>query len=263
MIDLVKVVNEKRDIVETTSVTLGLYFELTEPVSISGIKKSSDDITIEFNKSNNNQLIGFRIKVKDFQSDKDISKAYQRAFRLTTLISLKTGMFIFHKRPRKIVNDQITASEVGISMDAILTKLVNLDMTDNEISKFVDNDHKINQQVAHFANGQKALHDANYAEAIKEFYQVIEYENLTHLEKYKYLRHGVSHVELNKPKTIDKLKDKFGIICIENPNSILKPKGKYVDITSPDVQEIIEKEAKKLREEVIQYIDTKLNIQTN
>ncbi|MGI0060233.1 MAG: hypothetical protein ACREBJ_10750, partial [Nitrosotalea sp.] len=176
----------------------------------------------------------------------------------------KTGMFVFHKRPRKIIHGQITNEVVGLSFGAILTKLVNLDMTGKEINDLLKSDSRENQQLAHFANGQRALRDGNYGDAIKEFYQVVEYEELQHLEKYKYLRHGVSHAELSPLRnTIGKLKNEFGIACIENPNSPLNPKGQYVDITSPEVQDILEKEANFLREEVIRFIDGKVKVETN
>ena len=52
-------------------------------------------------------------------------------------------------------------------------------------------------------------------------------------------------------------------ITIENPSSTLSPKGKYVDIGDPNVQIILEREAKYLRDEVFSYLDKKLNIKTN
>lgn len=250
-------------VTDSVSVSLGLYFELTESVSISGIKKNSNDMELIFEGDNPNMLKAFRINVRNYQNEKEILTALQHASRFTNLITLKTGMFVFHKRPRKIVNGQITNEGIGYTIGAVLTKLINLDMTDGQIVNLLNNDSRENQQLAHFANGQRAFDDDNYGDAIKEFYQVIEYENLSHLEKYKYLRHGVSHAELSDSITIDKLKTEFNIVCIENPNSILTPKGKYVDITSPEVQDILEKQAGLLRQEAIRFIDGKVQITTN
>jgi hypothetical protein len=68
---------------------------------------------------------------------------------------------------------------------------------------------------------------------------------------------------LTDPKTINELSNNFGITCIENLSSTLSPKGKYVDIGDPNVQIILEREAKYLRDEVFSYLDKKLNIRTN
>lgn len=256
------VVEEPIEIHDSISVSLGLYFELTESVSVSGIKKNSVDIELIFEEQSN-MLKAFRINVRNFQDTKEIMTAYQHAARLTNLITLKTGMHVFHKKPRKIINGQITDEVVGFSIGAVLTKLLNLDMTDGDLQDLLVNDSRENQQLAHFANGQKALEDADFANAIKEFYQVIEYEIPAHLSKYKFLRDGINHAELSKPHTIQELQNQFGITCIENPNSTLNPKGKYVDITSVNVQNILEKEAKYLRNEVIRIVDSKIKAQTN
>lgn len=259
---IVREVNESVSVSDNVSVNLGLYFELTEPVSVSGIKKNSTSIELIF-ENNSNMLKAFRINVTNFQDKKQIINALQQASRFTNLITLKTGIYVFHNRPKKIINGQISNESMGYTMDALLTKLVNLDMTDTDVQDLLDGDTIENQQLAHFANGQKALRDANFGEAIREFHQVIENEDLPHLDKYKYLRDGVSHAELQSPTTIQKLKDEFGIVCIENPRSALTPKGKYVDFTSPEIQDILEKEANYLRDEVIRFIDGKVKIKTN
>lgn len=260
---IVREINEPAiSVSDSVSVNLGLYFELTEPVSVSGIKQNSPSIELIF-ENNSNMLKAFRINVANFQDKKQIISALQQASRFTNLITLKTGIYVFHNRPRKIINGQISNESISYTMDAVLTKLVNLDMTKTDVQDLLDGDTIENQQLAHFANGQKALRDANFGEAIREFHQVIENENLPHLDKYKYLRDGVSHAELQSLTTIQKLKDDFRIVCIENPQSSLTPKGKYVDFTSPEVQDILEKEANYLRNEVIRFLDTKVNVKTN
>ena len=250
------------NITDNVSISLSLYFELTESVSVSGIKKNSNDIELIFEEDNSVMLKAFKINVMNYEDKKEIMIALQHASRFTNLITLKTGMFVFHKRPRKIVNGKNTNEPVGFTMDAVLTKLVNLDMTDNELACLLGVDSRENQQLAHFANGQKALEDDDFVNAIKEFYQVTEYENVLG-PKYKSLRDGLSHAELTVPRTIDELKNEFGIICIENPNSTQNPKGKYVDITSPEIQEILEKEANYLRNVAIRFIDGKVKVKTN
>jgi len=261
MADLVKVVNEVIDIQENAIPIGGLYFELTEPVSVSGLKKDSNEIELDYDKETN-MLKGIRIKA-NLAENVSILNAYQKAYRLTNLISMRTGLYIFHKRARKIVDGTITEKVISFGTDVLLTKLYNLDMTDKALNNLLKNDSKENQQLAHFSNGLRALRDGNYGDAIKEFHQVIENENFPHLIKYNFLRHGVSHAELTGITTIQKLEDEFKIICIENPKSTSSPKGKYVDITDPKVQDILEKEAKNLRDEAIKFIDSKINVKTN
>lgn len=255
-------VNEGVNVSESVHASLGLYFELTEPVSVSGIKQSSTNFELVFDSENTNMLKGFRIHGVDSEDNDQITKAFQQAYRFTSFISLKTGTYVFHKRPQKIQNGQLSGT-ISFSVGTVLTKLVNLNMTDNELTALLDNDSKDNQQLAHFAAGQRALEDATFSTAIKEFYHVIERENITHLEKYKYLRDGLSHDEITYHSTLQNIQNEFDITCVENPASILNPKGKYIDITSRVVQNILEREAKYLRIEVIRFLDGKIKAQTN
>ena len=118
-------------------------------------------------------------------------------------------------------------------------------------------------KLAHFCNGIKALDELNFSEAVKEFYQVIEDNTPSHLAKYKFLRHGLSHDQLYSQNTVNHIQNDFGIICIENPSSTNMPKMKYVDISDPEVQAIVKREANYLRTEVFKYIDPKVNIRTD
>lgn len=255
-------INENVDVSDSVTVVAGIYFELTDSVSVSGIKQNSSRFELVFDENNSNMLKGFRINGIDLDKQDQLIKAFQQAYRFTSLISLRTGMYIFHKRPQKIQNGKLTGG-ISFTMDAILTKLVNLNMNDNDLFELLDDDSKENQQLAHYTAGQRALEDANFSSAIREFYQVVENENISSLTKYKYLRDGLSHDELHYTTTIQELQNQFNIACIENPHSTLNPKGKYVDITSPIVQNILEKEAKILRIEVIRLLDSKIKVQTN
>jgi len=76
MTDIVKIVNDQVGISEDVQVVKGLYFELTEPVSISGIKQNSNHIKLEFDPSNTNLLIGFRIRV-NLQKKDQTMEAYR------------------------------------------------------------------------------------------------------------------------------------------------------------------------------------------
>ena len=98
------VANEQVHFKEKAIVSAGLYFELTEAVSVSGIKKNSNKIELVFDNKNSNMLKGFKISIQNLEGKYDIFKSYHTAFRLTNLISLKTGMFIFGLGTRWYVN---------------------------------------------------------------------------------------------------------------------------------------------------------------
>jgi hypothetical protein len=248
---------------DSVNIVKGLYFELTGPVNIPGIKKTVNDLELCFDNSNGDELKAFIIKVSgsDIQ---DNTAAYKRAYRFTNFLTLKTGKFVFHKRPKEIVNGRIGQIAKSTGSDTVTNNLINLDITNSALESLLNDESRLNQQLSHFSNGSKALEGSNFTEAIKEFYQVIEYDTASpsYLSKYKFLRDGLSHSELTNSDTINELSN-FGITCIENPSSTLSPKGKYVDIGDPNVQIILEREAKYLRDEVLSYLDKKLNIKTN
>ena len=246
---------EDISILGSVNIVKGLYFELTELVNVPGIKKTVDDLELHFDNSNDDELKAFIIKVSgsDIQ---DNTTAYKRAYRFTNFLTLKTGKFIFHKRPKEIVNGKIGQIAKSTSSATVTNNLINLDITNSALESLLNDESRLNQQLSHFSNGIKALEGSNFTEAIKEFYQVIEADkaSLSYLNKYKFLRDGLSHPELTKPNTINGLSNNFGS---------LSPKGRYVDIGDPNVQIILEKEAKYLRDEVFSYLDNKLNIKTN
>lgn len=250
---LVKIgIVENVSITDSLSATKGVYFELTEPVIIPGLKGDSGDIKLVFDDADKDKLIAFRIWVSgpDLQ---DNIHAYQKADRLTNLLTLKTGKVVFHKRPREFASNTIGQELKSIAKTPTNNTLVNLKISDGAIKSLLDNDSFVNQQLAHFSNGIKAL------EAVKEFYQVVENKTPSHLTNYKFLRHGLSHDQLHKQDTIDHIQNDFGIVCVENPST----KMKYVNISDPKVQVILEKEANYLQTEVFKYIDHNVGIKTD
>jgi len=218
-------IEENIPISDSVSMVKGVYFELTDPVDIPGLKENGNDIELHFDTIEKNKLMAFVIWVSgsDLQ---DNTVAYEKAYRLTNLLTLKTGKFVFHKRPREFVNDTIGQVLKSIGQTCIKNSLVNLIISDSAIQSLLDNDSLLNQQLAHFCNGIKAFDELNFSEAVKEFHQ-------------------------------------FRIICVENPSSTSTPKMKYVDISDPEVQAIVEREAKYLRTEAFKHIDPKVGIRTD
>lgn len=249
-------------ITDNLTAAKGVYFELIESVSIPGLKINGDNIELVFDGTDKEKLIGFRILVTgpDLQ---DNILAYQKAYRLTNLLTLKTGWFVFHKRPREFASNKIGQDLKSLGHTSINNTLVNLDISDNAILSLLDKDSLTNQQLAHFSNGIKAFEGANFGEAVREFYQVIEGKTPSHLEKYKFLRHGLSHDQLDNMNTINRIQIDFGIICVDNPFSTSIPKAKYIDTSDPKIQVILEKEANYLLMETFKQIDPKVRVKRN
>lgn len=243
-------------ITDSVSATKNIYFKLTDPVNIPGLKIPGNNIELIFDETDKEKLIAFRIHIPGPDLQDNIF-AYQKAYRLTNFLTLKTGKYVFHERPREFASNKVGQELKSIAKTPISNTLVNLDISDTNIQALIDRDSLINQQLSHFSNGLKAFQAANFGEAVKEFHQVVEDNTPTHLENYKYLRHGLSHYRLNDPNTIAHLKNDFRITCVSTAS------GDYVDIGNPEVQVILEKEANYLRTEVFNYIDGKVGIKTD
>ena len=235
---LVKVVNETVAIPEDVIGIIGIYFELADPVAVPGTFTNANDIELEFDSQNNNMLKAFTIKTKD-TSDKEVIYALHRASRLTNYLTFKTGLFVYHKQGRRVINGVIETAYIGGGIDAIITSLNDLDLTNQNLYNLISNPSKENQQLSHFASGQKALDDKNYDEAIREFFLVIENSGITDETKYRPLRHAVSHERLDDPSTVSALNANF------NLNVRV---GGYLDITDPQVEDVLRQEARKIRD---------------
>lgn len=260
-------ITETISISDSIDVAKGLYFELTEPVIVPGIKKSTSSMELRFDDTDKNKLIAFTIWVTG-SSLQDNTLAYQTAYRFTNFLTLKTGMFIFHKRPREIRGGNVSNIWKSPGSAGISNRLVTLDITNSHIHSLLNQESILNQKLAHFSNGCKAIEAANFIEAIKDFFMVIEKEMekegnvYPNLSRFKFLRHGVSHLEINDHQTINEL-EKMGLVCKEYTSSTRDPKGKYLDITDPHVQAILEREIKNFQVELIQYLDYEVNTNTN
>ncbi len=158
-----KIINRKNveniAISEKLSVAKGLYFELTEPLNIPGVKKSTSKLELRFDGNDKNKLIAFVIWVSGANLQ-DNTSAYQTAYRFTNFLTLKTGKFVFHKRPREIVNGEVGKILRSITVDEITNNLVNLD-TNSTMNSLYSVDPILNLKLGHFCNGTKALDDLN------------------------------------------------------------------------------------------------------
>lgn len=131
------------------STQLELYFELINPVAIPQNSKNSDKITLCVN--DKSMLQSFRIKTG--QEDEDIISTIHKANRFVNYLSFQTGLYISHKHPRKVIEGILTTeSHGGFTMDAIITNLSTLDLTDSNLDAFLSDTSIDNLGLAHFAS---------------------------------------------------------------------------------------------------------------
>lgn len=233
---LVKVVNETIQFTENVVVSMGIYFELTDPVWVPGTFTNSLDIKLEFNSTKKNLLKSFTIQSEN--TPKEIIKALHKAARLTNYLTFKTGLFVYHKQGRKVINGQITEETVG-GISTVITALNDLDLSNSNLENLLSQTSKENLQLAHLASGQKALNDSNYPEAIREFFLVIENSGIPEEVTYRPLRHAVSHERLDSANTVASLNANFGLSWNV---------GDSLDPTDPNVDDFLRQESKNLRE---------------
>lgn len=232
----------------SVSVSTGLYFELTESVFVPGKFTNSQNMELKFDTKNTQLLKSFTIKTSGTEEEE--INALHTASRFTNYLTFKTGIFVYHKRGRKVIDGKVTDEKVG-GVSTVITSLNDLDLTNSHLNNLISQKSKENLQLSHFSTGQKALNDNNYSEAIREFFLVIENTKTPEKIKYKPLRHAVSHEELSIEPTVRDLNSNFGLSW---------QVGDSLDPTDPRVDDFLRKEAKNLREIAWRHINNSISI---
>jgi hypothetical protein len=82
-------IEENIPISDSVSMVKGVYFELTDPVDIPGLKENGNDIELHFDTIEKNKLMAFVIWVSgsDLQ---DNTVAYEKAYRVKNAPTCKT-----------------------------------------------------------------------------------------------------------------------------------------------------------------------------
>lgn len=224
------VVNEIAQGHENIVVVRYYHFKLLDKVFLGGHIVSSKEIELEFDPNDNKYLIGFTIKGKSDDQEEDLELVLKEANRLTNLLSVKTNQYVYHNRPEiTIKKDGKTTSTKSFTMGAILVFPIDFDLTKK--SHILTQDSKLNRQLDNYANGLKAIQDSDFEEAMRRFYTVLEKDLPTHLQKYRILRGGLSHLELNE-RTRRSLINQFQIECTINQDT-----GEpSLDTTSPKIK---------------------------
>jgi hypothetical protein len=228
------------------SIQVGLWFGLYEQVFIGGTVENSENIELVLDPNDKHYLTGFRIMVND-TSDATIKQSIEKAKRLTNYISFRTNTVVRHKRPTRVTKkkDGKTETTKDFSMDALLVKAIDLDI--KELSSLLDSDSPLNQCFAHYHDGIKSLLDNDFSQAVKDFFLIIENSGIQEAVRYQSLRDAVNHNRLDSDKTLEALRTNFEITI---------KKREYLNINDPSIQEILETEARKLKEITQKFINS-------
>ncbi|MDQ3969191.1 MAG: hypothetical protein M3275_12445 [Thermoproteota archaeon] len=229
-----------------------LQFEFDEKIPIYGTITDSEDIEfLRLEENNNTYVTGFEITIKGSTAQKIADAKEQTAPRLTNILSSITGIAINYKPPkiRKIRNGQ-TFHVVPTPFTMVYSKSVGIDNIDiSKLSSLLANESKLNMQLAHAYNGQRAFFSKDFPQAIREFYLVFEYTGRSEEQKYKNLRHAISHVRLDNPDAINDLQINFGIPIQAKQE---------IDLNDQAIKEILGRHASELRRSVGFYLNVQL-----
>jgi hypothetical protein len=107
-------------------------------------------------------------------------------------------------------------------------------------------------QLGHAHNWNRAFHNKDYPQAIREFYLIFEYTGCIEEIKYRNLRHAVSHAKIDSPKAVKDLDNNFGIKM---------KRGVELDLNKPSIKAILYKHTKELRKCVGLYLQEQLRVE--
>jgi hypothetical protein len=227
-----------------------LQFEFDEKIPISGTITDSEDIKFLWDEAKT-AVSGFEITIEGSTEEKISNAIEQVASRLTNILSSITGNPINYKPPKikKIRNGQ-TSSIVSSTLKIGWLRSIGIDNIDiSKLSSLLDSDSKLSMQLAHAHNGQRAFFRNDFPHAIREFYLVFEYTGRPEDQKYKNLRHAVSHVRLCDPNAINDLQTNFSI-----PIQV----GQELNVNDPQIKKILYNHTRELRDSVGFYLNGQL-----
>ncbi|MDD3709445.1 MAG: hypothetical protein PHH78_03890 [Methanothrix sp.] len=198
-------------------------FELFGPILIKSIK-DVDGIIFDIEKhSDLVSLKGFSITVSSAAPDDAFICAQEKANRIFDYLSFLRGYAIGGYLKKIIENKPIGERKTGalqFKTDIILFDAEDIDF--GPIKDILENKNvKLSRQLAHYSMGLKSEY---IPIKVQQFFQVAEDEyDSKHrfIEEYRWVRHIVSHPELNKSKiAMEKAKERGFDEC-------------YVDLSNP------------------------------
>lgn len=172
-------------------------FELNNPVKINSVKNTGDiKFILEEDK-----IIEMEITTPIMDQDNAVLYVKMMCNRVLDVIASLSGINAeaFYRGMTEITDNPIKRVHAAIKVTSTLIRLIDLDLTTENIRNILQNkDSKLVRQVAHYRRG---LLSEDIVEKIREFYLVLEDENQDIADKYKYIRHVVSHPKVDHQKS--------------------------------------------------------------
>jgi hypothetical protein len=223
-------------------------FRLSEECLVGNIR-SSQKIKFWVKDNGDKKLLtGFSIIIKGSRESVGIFEANQKAVILSNFLTVKYGKYIrsffigFSK-----LNKQGTQPVTRLQNYSWLhIRKLNFDFKDSITSDILgDRDKGILYD--HASRGIKAAEDQDPVTMVREFYQIIEANVPTRLNKFQYLRDVLSHGDQIRDDTKENLEREFG------KNYFTFTSKKHFDYTSSRNIERLNEQARYLKNEVLKH----------
>lgn len=224
-------------------------YTTTDKILVGGTVENSDEINILIDPNDKNSLIGFQIHLE--HEDKQVAEsiAELKARRLANFLTMKSNMIVEYGKPSiSAVDDNTIMTFNVISTTVSVFAGYDLHLNDQIMHSIIDYDSQINQHLYYYQNGFKAFKERDFSISIKEFFIIMENQNLLDIKKYRALRNAVSHEVLDDKKTISEL----------NNIGISIKRGNYLNTNSPEIEKILEREAANLMSAAKQFVENEL-----
>jgi hypothetical protein len=233
--------------------TSTLRFEFDDEVNLPVTIPNHENVSFIRNEENKSVVKGFEITINDSTDQKIEDAKKQVALPLIDFLSAIAAYPITYKPPqiRKLRNGQtyyvvgksFTARysiSDGVDYNIDASKVLSL-LLANGVSKM---SRELKLKLGHAHKGHRAFSNGDYPQAIREYYLILENTDFARKQIYQSLRDAVSHHELDRPKTLEKLKSCFNITL---------EKGEFLDVNNPEINNILREEAGRLRTYVWSY----------
>lgn len=190
--------------------TIEIRFSLSQNILVSKIE-DTEFIKFKLERSDKRDyLSGINVITSSLSPEEAISNASEKAGALCNYISFKCKLEVIPKFSGYLTTYKDGTTSVQGSGKFIVWNSEDLELDAQEI-RSIDYDNNI-QMYQHFSRGFSALLSNDHFTVIRELHQIIENDpnKPSHLLKYKYLRHALSHGDSLSSNTLKKIENDFG-----------------------------------------------------
>lgn len=224
-------------------------FKLTpERIGVAQVKDIPEVRLVAETIGNNTFITSIEITTSDMSFVDAVNYSNKIANRCVDFISSLVGYGascslgqINEIGPPRTVKEEATS----FGADCVLSRLQNVDITTSSFSNALhDKDTKLTRQLSHYRRG---LASSDVIEKTREFYLVLEdeySENHPFRQKYRYVRHLVSHADLTDPHSAEEAKRIVG--------------KSYLDPSVPEDMRALEKHLDEIKNEAERVIKSSI-----